>query len=112
MKNRKKRSKQEFAFLFKKQAGKCAWCHESLHPRDIECDHIIPLCCQGEDVLENLQLLCGSCHNIKTKQDLIQYNIVKQNPIEETSPYFTLFAATVPQEMGYYPFCAGRRQRI
>jgi 5-methylcytosine-specific restriction endonuclease McrA len=35
-----------------------------------EVDHIIPLCKDGTDDLENLQVLCVECHKVKTANDM------------------------------------------
>lgn len=51
--------------LYGAQAGNCAGCNEHFELRHLEVDHIIAHKKCGTDHIENLQLLCGSCHRIK-----------------------------------------------
>ncbi len=37
-----------------------------------ECDHIIEVCQGGTNEIDNLQLLCPSCHTVKTKRFIKQ----------------------------------------
>jgi len=58
------------AYLLRKQRGLCAWCKEIFTDDDVmEVDHIIPTSLGGKDSHENLQLLHGHCHDIKTAMD-------------------------------------------
>lgn len=42
-------------------------------------DHIIPVSLQGDEFnIDNHQLLCGKCHNIKTQKDLFVLRIFKK----------------------------------
>jgi nitrate/TMAO reductase-like tetraheme cytochrome c subunit len=50
------------------QNNKCAECHKSLDPRDIEYDHKDPWAANGRTVEQNGRALCGSCHNLVTHQ--------------------------------------------
>lgn len=61
--------------LWSQQKGTCNVCRSDLQKHDIEKDHVIPLCCGGDDEVRNMQLLCGSCHNIKTAEDRIRYMV-------------------------------------
>ncbi len=64
--------KGSIARLLKKQKGKCNFCHLSFKPGDkIERDHIIPRQAEGNNTIDNLQLLHLHCHDKNTKQDLI-----------------------------------------
>ena len=44
---------------------------------DLYCDHIIPYRICKEHKIENLQMLCGSCHSKKTAQDLKRFPELK-----------------------------------
>ena len=58
------------ALLLKRQKGRCNHCHLHFQDSDIrEVDHIVPKSLGGKDKLENLQLLHGHCHDIKTLSD-------------------------------------------
>ncbi len=60
-------------FLLMTQKGQCKLCSITLCPFDTEVDHIIPK--KHYDIFElsllnsreNLQAICGKCHNIKTR---------------------------------------------
>ena len=62
--------------------GNCAICLNELvtfsNCNLYDCDHIIPFACGGEDAVDNLQLLCQSCHRIKTDYDNRQMRYVKR----------------------------------
>ena len=62
-------SDEQKAYLFVKQAGLCAACNKQLSVSD-PADHIILYAIGGETCLSNLQLLCATCHAVKTKADL------------------------------------------
>jgi len=53
----------------------CAGCQGKFLPSQVDIDHIRPLYQGGEDVPENLQILCSSraghhgCHDVKTDVD-------------------------------------------
>jgi nitrate/TMAO reductase-like tetraheme cytochrome c subunit len=54
------------------QNNKCAICHKSLDPRDIEYDHKTPWADKGHTKVKNGRAVCGSCHNIKTHKDKLK----------------------------------------
>ena len=58
------------ARLLQKQGGKCAFCglHITFHDL-VEVDHIQPLSRGGQETFDNLQLLHGHCHDLKTATD-------------------------------------------
>lgn len=56
--------------LMKKQKSKCAWCNETFIVEEVfEVDHIVPISKGGSKEFENLQLLHGHCHDIKTSKE-------------------------------------------
>jgi RNA-directed DNA polymerase len=62
---------RKWAFLLKRQGGRCAWCGLYFkHGEDlVERDHIIPKSHGGDGKTANLQLLHGHCHDVKTAKD-------------------------------------------
>jgi len=59
------------AALLKRQRGKCAHCGLVFQEIDVlEVDHVIPTAAGGLDRWDNLQLLHGHCHDIKSGTDL------------------------------------------
>lgn len=56
--------------LVRKAVGaECAVCRGWYLPSMLDIDHIKPLALGGEDVEENVQALCKSCHKAKTAMD-------------------------------------------
>ncbi len=51
--------------LYGNQEGICNGCALHFQIQNFEFDHIVPVSVAGADVMENLQLLCGSCNRIK-----------------------------------------------
>ena len=51
--------------MYKEQNGLCGGCMNKTRIELCEIDHIIPKSKGGQDNMENLQLLCGSCNKIK-----------------------------------------------
>ena len=51
--------------LYGNQAGICNGCELHFPIQNFERDHIVPRAAGGANVLENFQLLCGSCNRIK-----------------------------------------------
>ncbi|MFK0294488.1 HNH endonuclease [Streptomyces sp. NPDC090442] len=48
---------------------RCATCRMQFLPSAVDVDHITPLSQGGEDVPDNVQILCRPCHKLKTRQD-------------------------------------------
>ncbi|MEV6399611.1 HNH endonuclease signature motif containing protein [Streptomyces sp. NPDC051907] len=55
--------------------GTCARCLGTYLPSAVDIDHIKPLAKGGEDVDANVQVLCKTCHKVKTAEDF-GYNSV------------------------------------
>lgn len=53
----------------KSMGADCASCLRFFLPSQLDIDHIKPLALGGEDVEENVQPLCKSCHKTKTAMD-------------------------------------------
>lgn len=51
----------------------CATCGKDgfLKRDDLQVDHVIPVCLGGKSIISNAQILCKSCHTIKTKKDVL-----------------------------------------
>ena len=80
------------AQLLKKQKGKCAMCNLTFREESIiEKDHIIPKALGGK-YTDNIQLLHGHCHDIKTKIDLIA--IKKHKAVREYQKFIKRFVKT------------------
>ncbi|GAA0430841.1 HNH endonuclease signature motif containing protein [Streptomyces luteireticuli] len=47
----------------------CARCGFAYLPSAVDVDHVTPLARGGEDVEANVQVLCRTCHRIKTAED-------------------------------------------
>ena len=64
--------------LYGEQAGDCKGCNTHFELRNLEVDHIIASSQGGTDLLENLQLLCGSCNRVKGARGM-EYLTMKLN---------------------------------
>ena len=96
---RKKLSFFQVKCIMQRQNYQCNIC-QNLLPASCEMDHIITLWAKGLDDFDNLQALCGNCHNTKTrKEDWIRWNSKNQKhkilyaenhdgQIDCFSPYF------------------------
>ena len=51
--------------LYGQQEGRCNWCQTHFEIRHLEVDHVIARSRGGTDHLDNLQLLCGNCNQVK-----------------------------------------------
>jgi 5-methylcytosine-specific restriction protein A len=77
--------RQEFSAKVKAAAalranGSCEGCSRRLYEGDFNYDHRIPDGLDGEPTLENCQVLCRSCHVVKTsKEDVPRIAKAKRN---------------------------------
>lgn len=53
---------------FKRAGGKCQRCTARLSVGKFAYDHVIPDALGGEPTLENCEVLCTSCHGVKTNR--------------------------------------------
>ena len=85
-----------WAFLLKKQHGRCLWCGLYFkHGEDlVELDHILPLSQGGDGRSANLQLLHGHCHDEKTAQEQAVYGTRDKSHTTE-EPYDANVSRTV-----------------
>lgn len=65
---RREFSKPVMRDAFARANGKCEHCTRKLYTGDIHYDHRIPDAMGGEPTLANCQVLCRSCHLLKTTQ--------------------------------------------
>jgi len=67
MKRRRSLSNMDRLNLFIKRHGQCAHCEMKIMPgKRWDVDHVIPIALGGSNNVENLQILCWSCHITKT----------------------------------------------
>ena len=75
IKKKKRLSKSEYAIakelLYEEQAGMCNGCDVYMRSADLTIDHITPRAEEGDDDLDNLQLLCYRCNNWKRTGNMI-----------------------------------------
>lgn len=62
---RRRLSILERKHVYEKCKGHCAYCGEKLDMKDMQIDHIVPLCRGGKDELENMLPACRSCNHYK-----------------------------------------------
>lgn len=79
---RRKLTKNEREFIYKKYDGHCAYCGCELRYQDMQVDHLIPLngyFIQGKDVIENMMPSCRSCNNYKRSSQLEGFRMMLEN---------------------------------
>lgn len=69
----RKRSPNIKDILYGEQSGDCAGCSEHFHKRNFTIDHIVPTNRGGQDIDENLQLLCGQCNSEKGTSSMADF---------------------------------------
>ena len=67
--------------LYGEQSGICNGCGTHFEAQHLEVDHIIAKKSGGSNIIDNLQLLCGSCNRIKGKRGM-EYLV---NRLQETA---------------------------
>lgn len=65
MPKRRKLTKPERRQIYDKCNGHCAYCGCKLEYKDMQVDHVIPLCRGGEDTMSNMLPSCRSCNHYK-----------------------------------------------
>jgi 5-methylcytosine-specific restriction endonuclease McrA len=79
MKRRRSLSNMDRLNLFIQRHGQCAHCEMKIMPgKRWDVDHVIPIALGGSNNVENLQILCWSCHITKTAYEDIP-RIAKTN---------------------------------
>src|SRR6476646_3918253 len=63
--SRKKFSDYQKLLILNRQNFKCVLCGYAIYDL-YEIDHVVPLSCNGEDAMDNLQALHTDCHSRKT----------------------------------------------
>jgi hypothetical protein len=110
---RAKLKQSELECLLFAQQDRCKYCQHYVQTFDRCIDHIVPLSLFGYDGLQNLQILCGLCHKMKTICEGIckslLYALTKNKEISDweskdskkkdvakttTSPYFLTMPAS------------------
>lgn len=66
MTKRQEFSRKTKAKAFERSKGFCEGCGARLTVGKFHYDHEIPCALGGENVLENVQVLCTACHGVKT----------------------------------------------
>ena len=63
-------NKKDTSWAYKKQGGKCAYCHNQFDEGNMHGDHIKPWSKGGTTERENLQMLCTECNIKKAAYDV------------------------------------------
>ncbi len=72
-------SKSQKNEVLARQKSKCNRCKKLLDPRATHFDHIKEVYKGGKSIVNNLQVLCANCHNIKTNEDKLKKVEKKRN---------------------------------
>lgn len=68
--NRREFTRKTRAQAFERAAGCCECCSGKLKVGEAEYDHILPNELEGDNSLDNCQVLCRVCHRAKTTKDI------------------------------------------
>ena len=82
---RKQLTDEERQSLWEAQASVCKLCGAEAAKEHLEVDHVEPLCVGGGDTLDNLQILCKTCHAQKTQLETLSF-------VEESNPLLSRFS--------------------
>ena len=63
----------------RQKAEACAWCQRR---RKLTVDHAIPIAFGGDNAAENIQVICGGCHSLKTEFEQSVQRMVLRGRIE------------------------------
>ena len=77
--------------MYDNQEKKCKGCRVEFELRNLTIDHVLPRSKGGQDNIENLQLLCGSCNSIKgdRSMDYLNAKITAMRQSEHSTSYMT-----------------------
>ena len=59
--------------VFDKYSGHCAYCGKKIDIKDMQVDHIIPVCLNGNDDIANTNPSCRRCNHYKRAESLEYY---------------------------------------
>ena len=59
--------------------GRCHYCGNRFHPRDLTMDHIVPLSKGGLHTKENITTACMSCNSGKKDKSKEEYERIKKS---------------------------------
>jgi 5-methylcytosine-specific restriction enzyme A len=68
--SRKEFTRKTKAKGFERSNGLCEKCSAKLKVGEAEFDHVLPCALGGDNSLDNLEVLCRSCHKDKTADDV------------------------------------------
>lgn len=72
------------------QGWTCGICSKMLPPA-FEIDHVIELADNGADTTDNMQALCGSCHNDKTQKQRIKRLLANRTRAPSQTPRMLMY---------------------
>lgn len=96
-KNRRKWTDLQKRRIACKQDYKCAKCKNKL-TEAWHCDHVVPLRDGSNDFIDNIEILCPNCHQIKSNTENQIYNDEQWEIKTKESKYFDVFSLS---------YCAG-----
>lgn len=96
---RKTPTKELVSELFKTQDGKCNFCNTEVFKEgsssNCDIDHIIPLYLGGSVCISNLQILCVTCHRVKTAYESRRKKIILPIDSLDLSGLYVTFTKSI-----------------